>query len=249
MHARRLRGPPPAARGVPARRLARPDPDPGLLLPLPPRGLGAAARPAARPARRRRRPGQLGLRRHRRRGRPAAVPAAPQPRTGATGTAGSAGSAQRTGASPGRTTRPRASADGLTGPARAAAAPRRRPPPAPGGRPARRQHGRPPGPAVHRAPARPRRARRQSTPPSPDVTLPPLLPGLLPGPGHRQRGRRVDSATSPGRTDFPPKPVRRSRHARPVVCGRHAVRRTPTAAAPAACTACAGSAPAPGPSG
>ena len=69
------RGPPAAQRGVPQGRLAPADGDAQLLRRVAPPGLGRPARQAAQPAHRRLRPGHLGVRRHKPRGRPA-LPAA-----------------------------------------------------------------------------------------------------------------------------------------------------------------------------
>lgn len=114
----------------------------------------------------------------------------------------------------------------------------------PGRRPARR-HGRPAGRAPHRRahPAAvrepPEHTRRPGCHPAP------APPGASPGPRHR---RREPPAVKPARTGQ----GAGTRSAYRPLGGssvRDGLRRRPTAAAPAACTACAGSAPAPGPSG
>ncbi|GAA2795519.1 hypothetical protein GCM10019017_46200 [Streptomyces showdoensis] len=106
-----------------------------------------------------------------------------------------------------------------------------------GRRPPRRQHGRPAQPAPGRSEHHPVRRRHAPPPGRHDPADP---PGPAARPRHRQRGREVAPAVR-----------RRGRHpvrvAPPSSYPR--LRRTPTSAAPAACTACAGSAPAPGRSG
>lgn len=80
----------------------------------------------------------------------------------------------------------------------------------------------------------------------------PAPPRPAPGPGHRGRGREVaPPVTCVGRAVSPGAPHTRTtaRKQGRKTGQKNQVRRTPTAAAPAACTACAGSAPAPDPSG
>ena len=85
--------------------------------------------------------------------------------------------------------------------------------------------------------------------PAPDVTLPPLLPGLLPGLGIRRRGRRAVGTAAREEGGRPHRTAPSAVVGRAVLRPAGKLRRRPTGAAPAACTACAGSAPAPGPSG